>query len=93
MLLFHIISFVFIAFLIFSVTSFIGNIVFLTKISKAKIIIQIDNIFTISIEIAILFTNSYSKEFLSLKASSTFEKLSVGIISSIYLGAIPLLTK
>ncbi|MDR2640171.1 MAG: hypothetical protein LBC61_02290 [Candidatus Peribacteria bacterium] len=40
-----------------------------------------------------LLKNVYSSEFLSFRASSTFQKLSVGIISSIYFGAIPLLTR
>jgi len=55
--------------------------------------IQIANIFVTNIENAIFVTNNDSRELSSLKASNTFQKLSVGIISSIYLGAIPLLTK
>ncbi|MBT3728543.1 hypothetical protein HOF65_03500 [bacterium] len=78
---------------ILAVASFIGKIVFLIKINSQNIIIEIANIFVIKIEIAILFTNLYSRESLSLRASRTFQKLSVGIISSIYFGAIPLLTR
>ncbi|MDF1682688.1 MAG: hypothetical protein P1U46_02975 [Patescibacteria group bacterium] len=63
------------------------------NISNANISIPIDNIFVITIETVSLFINLYSGEFLSFRASNTFQKLSVGIISSIYLGAIPFLTR
>jgi len=76
-----------------AVTSLIGRIIFLININNQNIIIQIANMFVISIENAIFLTNNDSNELLSLNASRTFQKLSVGIISSIYLGAIPLLTK
>ncbi|MDP2395979.1 MAG: hypothetical protein Q8S84_02905 [bacterium] len=66
---------------------------FLINISNQNIIIEIDTILVNNIDIAILFTNLYSRDSLFLSASSTFQKLSVGTISSIYLDDIQLLTK
>ena len=79
--------------LILAVAFLIGSIVFLINIRSNNTIIQIDNILVIQIEILSLLINLYSGVFLFLSAFKTFQKLSVGIISSIYFGAIPLLTR
>ncbi|MDR3150125.1 MAG: hypothetical protein LBU14_00340 [Candidatus Peribacteria bacterium] len=54
---------------------------------------KIAQIFVVIITKINLFKKPFSGEFLSRKASRTFEKLSVGIISSMYFGAIQLFNK
>ncbi|MDR1987522.1 MAG: hypothetical protein LBQ24_01845 [Candidatus Peribacteria bacterium] len=60
---------------------------------RKVIINKIAIIFVTTIDNISLLKKTYSGEFLSCKASSIFQKLSVGIISSMYFGAIQLFTK
>jgi hypothetical protein len=71
----------------------IGKIVLLTKIHIQIAIKIIATIFVKIIENKSLFKKIYSNEFLSFAFSKTFEKLSVGIISSIYFGVNQLFTR
>jgi len=65
---------------------FIGKIVFLINIHIQIIIKNIAIKFVKTIDNKSLFKKLYSGDFLSLTFSITFQKLSVGIISSIYFG-------
>jgi hypothetical protein len=73
--------------------SFIGKIVFFINTQIHIIINRRAIIFVTIIDQSSLFKKLYSGEFLFFTFSRTLEKLSVGIISSIYFGVNQLLIK